>query len=171
MKSIAGTLRLDLAQYREMAAFAQFASDLDAKTKALLERGARLVEILKQGQYVPLPVEKQILIIYAATQGYVDSYSVGVLGRYEQELYKYVEAKHPQVLTEILEKKVLDDDLKAKLKKALDGFKKRFVLDEQKAVADAEPAAAPDEEAEEEEAEEARPRPKKASSSARSKKV
>src|SRR5215475_7890795 len=79
MKQIAGTLRLELAQYRELAAFAQFASDLDAKTRAQLERGARLVEILKQGQYVPLPVEKQILIIYAATQGYVDDYPVSVL--------------------------------------------------------------------------------------------
>ena len=129
MKSIAGTMRLDLAQYREMAAFAQFASDLDAKTRAQLERGARLVEILKQGQYVPLSVEKQILIIYAATQGYVDEYPVSSLGRYEQELYKYVESKHASVLTEILEKKALDDDLKAKLKKALDGFKKTFSLD------------------------------------------
>ena len=130
MKSIAGTMRLDLAQYREMAAFAQFASDLDAKTKAQLERGARLVEILKQNQYVPLSVEKQVLIIYAATQGYVDEYPVSALARYEQELFKYVEAKHGSVLTDILEKKVLDDDLKAKAKKALEGFKKRFVPDE-----------------------------------------
>ncbi len=132
MKKIAGTMRLDLAQYREMASFAQFASDLDAKTKAQLERGARLVEILKQGQYVPQPVEKQILIIYAATQGYVDEYPVSALSRYEQELFKYVEAKHPTVLTDILEKKDLDDEVKAKLKKALDGFKKKFVLDEKK---------------------------------------
>src|SRR4029077_9946706 len=87
MKSIAGTLRLDLAQYRSMAAFAQFASDLDAKTRAQLERGARLVEILKQGQYVPQAVEKQILILFAATQGFVDEIPVSALARYEEELY------------------------------------------------------------------------------------
>jgi F-type H+-transporting ATPase subunit alpha len=132
MKQIAGTMRLELAQYREMAAFAQFASDLDAKTRAQLDRGARLVEILKQRQYVPLPVEKQILIIYAATQGYVDEYPTEVLSRYEEELGKYVEAKHSTLLAEILEKKVLDDDLKGKMKKALDGFKKRFMVDEKK---------------------------------------
>ena len=123
MKSIAGTMRLDLAQYRAMAAFAQFASDLDAKTRAQLDRGARLVEILKQGQYVPQAVEKQILIIYAATQGFVDEIPVSALGRYEDELFKYVEAKHPTVLTDIITKKILDDELKGKLKKALEGFK------------------------------------------------
>jgi F-type H+-transporting ATPase subunit alpha len=137
MKSIAGSLRLELAQYRAMAAFAQFASDLDQKTRAQLERGARLVEILKQGQYVPLSVEKQILLIFAATQGYVDDLPVSALGRFEEELYKYVEQKHPTVLTDILEKKALDDDLKAKTKKALEAFKKRFVLDESKASASA----------------------------------
>ena len=130
MKSIAGTLRLDLAQYREMAAFAQFASDLDAKTRAQLERGARLVEVLKQGQYVPQAVEKQILMIFAATNGYVDEYPVSSLSRFEGELYKYVEAKHPTLLAEIIERKVLDDDLKGKVKKALDGFKKKFVADD-----------------------------------------
>jgi F-type H+-transporting ATPase subunit alpha len=132
MKQIAGTLRLDLAQYREMAAFAQFASDLDAKTRAQLDRGARLVEMLKQGQYVPQNIEKQVLIIWAATQGYLDEYPISAIGRYESELFKYVEAKHPTVLTDILEKKTLDDDLKAKMKKALEAFKKRFVLDEKK---------------------------------------
>ncbi|MFK8822002.1 F0F1 ATP synthase subunit alpha, partial [Escherichia coli] len=81
MKSVAGTLRLDLAQYREMAAFAQFASDLDAATRQQLERGQRLVEILKQGQYVPLPVEKQIVIIYAGTNGFVDRFPVESLQR------------------------------------------------------------------------------------------
>jgi F-type H+-transporting ATPase subunit alpha len=130
MKAISGTLRLDLAQYREMAAFAQFASDLDAKTRAQLERGARLVEILKQGQYVPLSVEKQVLIIFAATNGYVDEYPVSTLARYENELFKHVEAKHPTLLAEVAERKVLDDEMKGKLKKALDGFKKKFVADE-----------------------------------------
>jgi F-type H+-transporting ATPase subunit alpha len=133
MKSVAGTMRLDLAQYRAMAAFAQFASDLDAKTRAQLERGSRLVEILKQNQYVPLGVEKQILILFAGTQGYVDDLPVSALGRFEEELYKYVEAKHPSVLTDIVEKKQLDDELKGKIKKALDAFKKKFVPDEQKA--------------------------------------
>ena len=132
MKQISGTLRLDLAQYREMAAFAQFASDLDPKTRAMLDRGARLVEILKQGQYVPQPVEKQILIIYAASNGYVDDYPTGALARYETELYKFVEAKHPEVFSSILEKKALDDEVKGKLKKALDAFKKRFALEESK---------------------------------------
>jgi F-type H+-transporting ATPase subunit alpha len=133
MKSVAGTLRLDLAQYRAMAAFAQFASDLDAKTRAQLDRGVRLVEILKQGQYVPLGVEKQILIIYAATKGYVDELPTSVLGRYEQELFKHFEAKHPDILPAILEKKALDKDLEEKVKKALDGFKSVFQLDEKKA--------------------------------------
>jgi F-type H+-transporting ATPase subunit alpha len=132
MKKIAGTMRLDLAQYREMAAFAQFASDLDAKTRAQLERGARLVEILKQGQFVPLSVEKQVLIIWAATNGYVDEYPVSALARYESELFKYVEAKHSTLLPEINEKKKLDDELIGKFKKALEGFKKKFVLDEKK---------------------------------------
>ncbi|HVY49506.1 MAG TPA: F0F1 ATP synthase subunit alpha, partial [Minicystis sp.] len=132
MKSIAGTLRLELAQYRAMAAFAQFASDLDAKTRAQLERGARLVEILKQGQYVPLPVEKQILIIYAATQGFVDDLPVAALSRFEHELYKYVDAKHPQIFTDIVTKKVLDDDLKGRINKAIEQFKKTFVQEPKK---------------------------------------
>ncbi|MFO0588906.1 MAG: F0F1 ATP synthase subunit alpha [Polyangiaceae bacterium] len=127
MKQVAGSLRLALAQYREMAAFAQFASDLDAKTRALLERGARLVEILKQGQYVPLPVEKEVLIIYAGTNGFLDDLPVSSLGAFEQELYKFVEAKHPDLLKEIIEKKTLSDDLKGKINKALETFKKKFV--------------------------------------------
>ncbi len=129
MKSIAGTLRLDLAQYRAMAAFAQFASDLDAKTRAQLERGARLTEILKQGQYVPLPVEKQILIIYAGTQGLLDSLPVSSLSRFEEELYKFIEAKHPQIFVDIREKKALDDDLKSRMTNAIDTFKKRFAVE------------------------------------------
>jgi F-type H+-transporting ATPase subunit alpha len=135
MKSIAGTLRLDLAQYRSMAAFAQFASDLDQKTRAQLDRGARLVEILKQGQYVPLPVEKQILIIFAGTQGMLDDLPISDLRRFEEELYKFVESKHPAVLPGIATKKALDDDLKAQIKAAIEAFKKSF-------VGDAKPAAA-----------------------------
>jgi len=141
MKQIAGTLRLDLAQYRAMAAFAQFASDLDAKTRAQLSRGERLVEILKQGQYVPLPVEKQIVMIYAATNGYVDDYPLGSLARYEQELYRFIETKHPEVFSGILEKQKLDDALKATVHKALDAFKKKFVLDEKKSATEEKPAS------------------------------
>ncbi|WP_437278965.1 F0F1 ATP synthase subunit alpha [Sorangium sp. So ce375] len=135
MKSIAGTLRLDLAQYRAMAAFSQFASDLDAKTRAQLERGARLTEILKQGQYVPLAVEKQILIIYAGTQGLLDSLPVSSLARFEDELYKFIDAKHPQIFTDIREKKALDDDLKSRMTKAIDAFKKRFAVETEGAKA------------------------------------
>jgi F-type H+/Na+-transporting ATPase subunit alpha len=127
MKQVAGSLRLALAQYREMAAFAQFASDLDAKTRAQLERGARLVEILKQNQYVPLPVEKQVLMIYTGTNGYLDDLPVSSLKTFEEELYKFVESKHGDILKEIVEKKTLSDDLKARMNKAIDAFKKKFV--------------------------------------------
>jgi F-type H+-transporting ATPase subunit alpha len=127
MKSVAGTLRLDLAQYRELQAFAQFGSDLDPITQAQLARGERLVEILKQGQYEPLPVEKQILTIYAATKGYLDDYPVSVIGRYEEEFDSFVETKHQALLTEIREKKKMDESIEAKLKSALDEFKGLFV--------------------------------------------
>ncbi|MEM1032778.1 MAG: F0F1 ATP synthase subunit alpha [Myxococcota bacterium] len=129
MKKIAGTLRLELAQYRELAAFSQFASDLDAKTRAQLERGARLVEILKQGQYVPLEVNRQILIIFAATQGFVDGLPVEALGRYEEELFSFVEARFPKLLPMIIEKKKLTDEVKNALTEALEAFGKTFVLD------------------------------------------
>src|SRR3954470_9069483 len=105
MKKFAGTMRLDLAQYRAMEAFAQFASDLDAATRAQLDRGQRLVELLKQGQYVPLAVEKQVVIIYAGTQGYVDKFPVDSLQRYEQELYAQVEATDKTLLADIAKKR------------------------------------------------------------------
>jgi F-type H+-transporting ATPase subunit alpha len=159
MKSIAGTLRLDLAQYRAMAAFAQFASDLDARTRQQLERGARLVEILKQGQYVPLPVEKQILIIFAGTQGLLDDLPVSELRRFEEELYKFVEGKHADVLTDVATKKALDDDLKARMKAAIEAFKKKFVHDA-KSSAKATEAEAGEDEGEDEEAEEEAPKAK-----------
>jgi F-type H+/Na+-transporting ATPase subunit alpha len=127
MKSIAGTLKLDLAQYREMAAFSQFASDLDATTRQQLERGVRLTELLKQGQYVPMVVEKQVLVIFAGTNGFVDSLPTASLGRYESELIKFIENKHADILTEIREKKVLSDDLKTRLKTALKKFGEKFV--------------------------------------------
>jgi F-type H+-transporting ATPase subunit alpha len=126
MKKIAGTLRLDLAQYREMAAFAQFASDLDAATRQQLERGQRLVEILKQGQYVPLSVEKQIVTIWAATNGYLDKFPVSSLGRWESEIYSFIDAEHPKLLELIRTKKKLEDDVVAALKKAITSFNETF---------------------------------------------
>jgi F-type H+-transporting ATPase subunit alpha len=126
MKQIAGTLRLELAQFRELAAFAQFGSDLDPATQKQLARGSRLVEMLKQGQYVPLPVEKQILAIYAATNGYVDAYPAQALRRYEEELYSFFETRHPQIMNDIREKKALDDELKSRMNKALDELKGVF---------------------------------------------
>ena len=128
MKQVAGTLRLELAQYRELAAFAQFGSDLDAATQRQLARGSRLVEILKQGQYKPLSAEKQVLIIYAATNGYVDGYPVSVLKKYEEELYAFFDTRHPELIKELREKKTIDDTIKAKLNKALDDFKELFTV-------------------------------------------
>jgi F-type H+/Na+-transporting ATPase subunit alpha len=126
MKQVAGTLRLELAQYREMAAFAQFGSDLDQATQRQLNRGARLVELLKQGQYEPLPVEKQILIIYAGTNGFVDELPLPALKKYEQELYSFVEAKQPDLFADILKKRELDAELRAKMNKVLEDFKRTF---------------------------------------------
>jgi F-type H+-transporting ATPase subunit alpha len=126
MKKVAGPLRLELAQFREMAAFAQFGSDLDASTKRQLERGERLVEVMKQGQYAPLPVEKQIVIIYAATNGHLDTLPVAAVQRYERELYSFLEAKHAQVLTDVKEKKELTPEVTAKLDAALGDFAKAF---------------------------------------------
>jgi F-type H+-transporting ATPase subunit alpha len=128
MKQVAGTLRLELAQYREMAAFAQFGSDLDQATQRQLNRGARLVELLKQGQYQPLPVERQVLIIYAGTNGFVDELPLAALNKYEHELYSFVDSKHPDIFADILKKRELDSDLRAKLTKALEEFKGVFNL-------------------------------------------
>jgi F-type H+-transporting ATPase subunit alpha len=126
MKQVAGSLRLDLAQYREMAAFAQFGSDLDPATQRQLNRGSRLVEILKQGQYEPLPVEKQILIVYAGTNGFVDHLPVSAIKKYEQELFAFVESKYPELLQEIVKKRELNDELRQKMNKVLEEFKERF---------------------------------------------
>jgi F-type H+-transporting ATPase subunit alpha len=126
MKQVAGTLRLELAQYREMAAFAQFGSDLDQATQRQLNRGARLVELLKQGQYQPLSVEKQIAIIYAGTNGFIDDLPLNALKKYEQELYSFIESRHPDIFADILKKRELDGDLRAKLSKALEEFKGIF---------------------------------------------
>jgi F-type H+-transporting ATPase subunit alpha len=126
MKQVAGTLRLELAQYREMAAFAQFGSDLDQATQRQLNRGARLVELLKQGQYEPLPVEKQILIIFAGTNGFVDDLPISALKKYEQELYSLVESRHPDIFADILKKRELDNELRTKITKALEEFREIF---------------------------------------------
>ncbi|RME37357.1 MAG: F0F1 ATP synthase subunit alpha, partial [Deltaproteobacteria bacterium] len=126
MKQVAGTLRLSLAQYREMAAFAQFGSDLDAATQRQLNRGARLVEILKQGQYQPMPVAKQVVAIYAANNGYVDDYPVTAVQRYEKEMLEFIESRHPDIFKDLTEKKAMDDDLEGRIKAALDEFKGQF---------------------------------------------
>jgi len=128
MKQVAGSLRLDLAQYREMAAFAQFGSDLDKATQAQLARGSRLVEVLKQPQYQPLPVEKQVLIIYAATRGFVDEYPEGALRKYEQELYTFFESKYAHIMEEIKQKGNISADLERQVNKALGDFKEHFVI-------------------------------------------
>ncbi|HEX5432063.1 MAG TPA: F0F1 ATP synthase subunit alpha [Bryobacteraceae bacterium] len=127
MRQVAGSLRLDLAQYRNLAAFAQLGSELDKASAAQLTRGSRMVEILKQGQYSPLPVEKQVLIIYAGTNGYLDDLPLDQCRDFERELYRFIENAHPGVLAGIREKKNLDDDLKSKMNAALKEFKQRFV--------------------------------------------
>ena len=126
MKKVAAPLRLELAQYREMAAFAQFGSDLDAATKRQLDRGQRLVEVMKQGQYAPQPVEKQIIIIYAATSGHLDALPVAAIQRYERDLYAFLEAKYAAALTLLREKKELTDDVRAKIDAALTAFGSLF---------------------------------------------
>ncbi|MFN8065183.1 MAG: F0F1 ATP synthase subunit alpha [Vicinamibacterales bacterium] len=126
MRQVAGTLRLDLAQYRELAAFAQFGSDLDKSTQAQLTRGARLVEILKQGQYAPLPVERQVAIIFAGTNGYLDNIAVSDIRAFEAELSSYLDSRAPEVLRGIVEKKQLDDQIKASLNAAIKDFATQF---------------------------------------------
>jgi F-type H+-transporting ATPase subunit alpha len=129
MKSIAGSLRLDLAQYRALAAFAQFGSDLDKASLDQLNRGKHLVEILKQGQYQPLPLEKQIVIIFAGTKGYLDDLPVEHCRKFEEELYRFVDNAHRPVWDEIRTKKALDDDLRNKVIAIIEEFKARFVAE------------------------------------------
>jgi F-type H+-transporting ATPase subunit alpha len=126
MKQVAGTLRLEMAQYRELAAFAQFGSELDRASQAQIARGRRLTEILKQDQYQPVTVAKQILVIFAATHGYLDDLETDDCRKFEKNLYDFVEANHPAVLQKIAERKKLDDDLRAELRKVLDAFKEQF---------------------------------------------
>src|SRR6059036_3281255 len=127
MKSVAGTLKLDLAQYRELAAFAQFGSDLDKATQAQLNRGQRLVEVLKQNQFSPLPFSKQILIIFAGTNGFLDDLPVDQVRDFEAELYKYVDTSNPGLLRSIMEKKILDENLKAEMNKVIKECKETFM--------------------------------------------
>lgn len=126
IKKVSGTLRLDLAQYRELQAFAQFASDLDESSRKQLDRGQRMVEILKQPPYSPLAVEKQVVIIYAGTKGFLDDIVVSAIGKFEAELYPYIEARYPKIFEDIVNKKTLDKDTEETLVKALNEFKATF---------------------------------------------
>jgi F-type H+-transporting ATPase subunit alpha len=128
IKQVSGTLRLDLAQYRELQAFAQFASDLDEASRKQLERGQRMVELLKQPPYSPLAVEKQAIVIYAGSRGYLDDISASDVTKFESELYPFIEAKYPEILEQIRTKKVLDKDIEDGLKKALNDFKTTFAV-------------------------------------------
>jgi F-type H+-transporting ATPase subunit alpha len=126
MKKVAGSIKLELAQYREMAAFAQFGSDLDASTQKLLNRGARLTELLKQPQFAPLPFEEQVASIFAGTNGYLDTIPVSAVTRFESALLAYLRSEKPAVLATIRDTKDLGDDAKKALVAALDGFAKTF---------------------------------------------
>src|ERR1700730_15394605 len=137
MRQVAGSLRLDLAQYRNLAAFALFGSELDKSSQAQLNRGKRLVEVLKQGQYQPLPVEKQIILIYAGTNGMLDDLEVEQIRLFESELYTFVDSAHPGLFQEIRDKKTLDDRLKPKVNAVLEEFKRRFVAERKEALASA----------------------------------
>jgi F-type H+-transporting ATPase subunit alpha len=135
MRQVAGSLRLDLAQFRELAAFAQFGSDLDKATQAQLNRGQHLVEVLKQDQYQPLPFSKQILILFAGTGGHLDDLPVEQVREFERELYKYVETMSAGTLKQIEEKKTLDDNLKTEMTKLITDLKERFVGEREMAAA------------------------------------
>ena len=126
IKKVSGTLRLDLAQYRELQAFAQFASDLDESSRKQLDRGQRMVEILKQPPYSPLPVENQVVIIFAGSRGFLDDIPASSIGKFEAELYPYIEAKYPEIFEEIRSKKTIEKDLEENLIKALNDFKATF---------------------------------------------
>jgi F-type H+-transporting ATPase subunit alpha len=130
MKKIAGRLRLELASYREKAAFAQFGSDLDKATLAQLNRGERMVELLKQGQFAPMPMEEQVIVIYAGTNGFVDGYPVAVLGRYETELLSFMKSRKQSLIDELKTNGKLEGDLEKQLKDALTEFGKQFAPDD-----------------------------------------
>jgi F-type H+-transporting ATPase subunit alpha len=133
MRQVAGTLKLDLAQYRELAAFAQFGSDLDKVTQNQLNRGVRLTELLKQPQFSPLPTEKQIMLIFAGTNGFLDDLKVEDIRGFEDGLYRYLDSAQSALLKDIIEKKTLDDDLKNRIKAALTEYKANFLTEHQEA--------------------------------------
>ncbi len=133
MRQVAGTLKLDLAQYRELAAFSQFGSDLDKVTQNQLNRGQRLTELLKQPQFSPLPTEKEIFIIYAGTNGFLDDLKVEQIRAFEDGLYKYLDSAQAALLNDIIQKKTLDDDLKGRINAALKEYKENFVSEHQDA--------------------------------------
>ena len=126
MKQVAGSLRLDLAQYRELAAFAQFGSDLDKTTQAQLARGQRLTEILKQPQYQPMDVEKQVLIIWSATNGFTDDVAIEDLRKFETDLLSFIENSHPGVLQKLRDKKAVTDEVQKDLEQSLKDFKEMW---------------------------------------------
>ncbi len=125
-KQVAGTLKLDLAQFRELEAFAQFASDLDASTRAQLERGQRMVELLKQGVNQPLLIEKQVTVLYAGVNGFIDEFEPADVVRYEKEFHPFIEQKYPSLLIDIASKKKIDDDIKEVLETAINEFNTIF---------------------------------------------
>jgi F-type H+-transporting ATPase subunit alpha len=127
MKQVAGTLKLDLAQYRELAAFAQFGSDLDKATQAQLDRGVRLVELLKQPQYKPMSLGQEIVVLFAGTRGFIDKYDVEKVRVYEEQLLSFVETKHADILKEIEDKKIISPELEKKMKEVLTNFDSVFV--------------------------------------------
>jgi F-type H+-transporting ATPase subunit alpha len=126
MKQVAGSIKLELAQYREMAAFAQFGSDLDAATQRLLNRGSRLTELLKQPQFSPMPVEEQVISIFAGVRGYLDKIAVNQVGKFEQEMLRSIRSKNPEILESLRKDKQITPDTEAKLKSALDSFSATF---------------------------------------------
>jgi len=126
MKQVAGRLRLELAQYREMAAFAKFGSDLDKSTQALIARGSRLTELLKQDLYAPYSVERQVVLLFAGTNGYIDQYPESALPKYEKEMLAFIEAEHPDIYKAVRDKLQIEPSTEESLKKALDTFKERF---------------------------------------------
>jgi F-type H+-transporting ATPase subunit alpha len=162
MKEVAGSLRLDLSQYRELEAFAAFASDLDETSKAQLERGARLVELLKQSQYSPMPVEQQVVAIFLGTKGHLDSVPVADVGRFEAEFLEHLEASNPGIFSEIRDSQKLSEDAEASLVAAVVGFKNGFATsDGSSVVPNAHVAAMDEADVEKESVKVRKPAPKK----------
>jgi len=129
MKQVAGTLKLDLAQFRELAAFAQFGSDLDKATQAQLDRGMRLTELLKQPQFQPMSLSQEVVVLYAGTKGYLDKYPVAKVRAYEEQLLSFVASKHSDIMKEIEDKKIISPELEKKLKDMLTEFDSVFIAE------------------------------------------